>query len=206
MGRTSDAREKILGAAQSLIELRGYSALGVAEICKTAGVPKGSFYYFFESKEALALAVIDERWTEQEDAWRGILAGEAEPLQRLRQLFEAMEAGQRAGQQSCGTVSGCLFGNLTLEMSNRTEAIRRRLQEIFDAQIDMVESLIVEALARKEVSVADTREAARSVVAQSEGQVLFAKLYNNTQQLGHLWANCLALLNARAPGEVAAGV
>jgi len=36
MGRTSDAREKILSAAQSLIELRGYSALGVAEICKAA--------------------------------------------------------------------------------------------------------------------------------------------------------------------------
>jgi TetR/AcrR family transcriptional repressor of nem operon len=206
MGRTSDAREKILGAAQSLIELRGYSALGVAEICKTAGVPKGSFYYFFESKEALALAVIDEHWTEQEGTWRGILASEAEPLQRLRQLFEAIEAGQRAGQQSCGTVSGCLFGNLTLEMSNHTEAIRRRLQEIFDAQVDMVDSVIVEALARKEVTVADTREAARSVVAQSEGQVLFAKLYNNTQRLGHLWANCLALLGAHAPGEVAVGV
>lgn len=206
MGRTSDAREKILGVAQSLIELRGYSALGVAEICKTAGVPKGSFYYFFESKEALALAVIDEHWTEQEGTWRGILASEAEPLQRLRQLFEAMEADQRAGQQSCGAVSGCLFGNLTLELSNHTEAIRRRLQEIFDAQVDMVDSVIVEALARKEVTVADTREAARSVVAQSEGQVLFAKLYNNTQQLGSLWANCLALLGAHAPGEVAVGV
>jgi TetR/AcrR family transcriptional regulator, transcriptional repressor for nem operon len=202
MGRTSDAREKILGAAQSLIELRGYSALGVAEICKTAGVPKGSFYYFFESKEALALAVIDEHWAGQERTWTRILTSEAEPLHRLRQLFEATEAGQRAGQQSCGTVSGCLFGNLTLEMSNHTEAIRGRLQEIFDAQVDMVDSVIVEALARKEVTVADTREAARSVVAQLEGQVLFAKLYNNTHRLGPLWANCLALLGAPVPGEV----
>jgi TetR/AcrR family transcriptional regulator, transcriptional repressor for nem operon len=203
MGRTSDAREKILGAARSLIEMRGYSALGVAEICKTAGVPKGSFYYFFDSKEALALAVIDEHWAGQERTWTRILTSEAEPLHRLRQLFEATEAGQRAGQQSCGTVSGCLFGNLTLEMSNHTEAIRGRLQEIFDAQVDMVNSVIVEALARKEVTVADTREAARSIVAQLEGQVLFAKLYNNTQRLGPLWANCLALLGAHAPGEVA---
>lgn len=60
MGRTSDAKEKILAAARSLIGGRGYSALGVAEICKAAGVPKGSFYCFFESKEALALAVVDE--------------------------------------------------------------------------------------------------------------------------------------------------
>ncbi|GAA3586159.1 TetR/AcrR family transcriptional regulator [Nonomuraea rosea] len=206
MGRTSDAREKILGAAQSLIELRGYSALGVAEICKAAGVPKGSFYYFFASKEALALATIDEHWAEQERAWKHILTGAAEPLQRLRRLCEATEAAQRAGQQSCGTVSGCLFGNLTLELSNQTEAIRARLQEIFDAQVEMIDAVIAEARARDEVTVTDTREAARSVVAQLEGQVLFAKLYNSTRRLGPLWANCLALLGARAPGEVAAGL
>ncbi|GAA4967551.1 TetR/AcrR family transcriptional repressor of nem operon [Nonomuraea thailandensis] len=202
MGRTSDAGERILAAARSLIELRGYSALGVAEICKAAGVPKGSFYYFYASKEALVLAVIDEHWASQERSWRRILDGEAEPLQRLRRVFEETTATQSAGQQSCGTISGCLFGNLTLEMSNQTEAIRGRLQEIFDAQIDLVEAVIVEALARGEVTVGDTREAARSVVAQLEGHVLFAKLYNDTERLGPLWANCLALLGARTPAEV----
>ncbi|MFE9994578.1 TetR/AcrR family transcriptional regulator [Streptomyces avermitilis] len=204
MGRTSDAREKILTAAQSLIELRGYSALGTAEICKVAGVPKGSFYYFFESKEALTLAVLDEHWATQRREWTRILSGDAEPLQRLRQLFEETEAGQRAGQQSCGTVSGCMFGNLTLEMSNQTEAIRERLQQIFDAQVDMVEEVIIGARERGEVAVSDTREGARSVVAQLEGQVLFAKLYNDTGRLNPLWANCLAILGARMPEEASA--
>ncbi|MBD3003539.1 TetR/AcrR family transcriptional regulator [Streptomyces sp. 5-10] len=201
MGRTSDAREKILSAARSLIELRGYSALGVAEICKTAGVPKGSFYYFFESKEALALAVIDEHWTAQRHDWTRILNSGARPLQRLRQLFEETEAAQRAGQRSCGTVSGCMFGNLTLEMSNQTEAVRERLQEIFETQVEMVDSVIADAVERDEVTVADTREAARSVVAQLEGQVLFAKLYNNASRLSAVWPNCLALLGARTPQE-----
>ncbi|MFI6062635.1 TetR/AcrR family transcriptional regulator [Streptomyces sp. NPDC051286] len=199
MGRTSNAREKILDAAHSLMEVRGYSALGVAEICKTAEVPKGSFYYFFDSKEALALAVIDEQWATQRRDWIRSLKSDAEPLQRLRQLFEATEADQLAGQESCGTVSGCMFGNLTLEMSNQTEAVRTRLQEIFEAQVEMVDSVITEALERGQVTVTDTRVAARSVVAQLEGQVLFAKLYNNTTQLSALWTNCLALLGARAP-------
>ncbi|MGW3562519.1 TetR/AcrR family transcriptional regulator [Streptomyces sp. NPDC000941] len=211
MGRTSDARERILSAARSLIETHGYSALGVAEICRTAGVPKGSFYYFFDSKESLALAVIDEHWAGQKRTWATALGGEAQrgdaqPLLRLRRLFEETEVGLRTAQQSCGTVSGCLFGNLTLEMSNQTEAIRTRLQEIFEAQVEMVDSVISEALERQEVEVADTREAARAVVAQLEGQVLFAKLYNSTQQLGPLWANCLALLGAHAPRETVAGV
>ncbi|MGW1168441.1 TetR/AcrR family transcriptional regulator [Streptomyces sp. NPDC002550] len=203
MGRTSDAREKILTAAQSLIELRGYSALGVAEICKAAGVPKGSFYYFFESKEALALAVLDEHWEAQRADWVRALQSDAEPLLRLRRLFEETEAELRTGQQTCGTVSGCMFGNLTLELSNQTEPIRERLQQIFEAQVEMVDKVIAEARQRGDVTVGDTREAARSVVAQLEGQVLFAKLYNNTQHLEALWDNCLSLLSARRPDEVA---
>jgi TetR/AcrR family transcriptional regulator, transcriptional repressor for nem operon len=204
MGRTSDTREKILTAAQSLIELRGYSALGVAEICKAAGVPKGSFYYFFESKEALALAVIDEEWAQQRRDWARILGGGGEPLERLRRLFEETQAGQLAGQQSCGTVSGCLFGNLSLELSNQTEAIRKRLQQIFDAQVDMVAAVIIEARELGQVTVPDVGEAAWSVVAQFEGQVLFAKLYNNTGRLDALWANCLALLGNQTHRETAA--
>ncbi|MFE1464364.1 MULTISPECIES: TetR/AcrR family transcriptional regulator [Streptomyces] len=199
MGRTSDARNKILTAARSLLERRGYSALGVAEICKTAEVPKGSFYYFFESKEALALTVIDEQWAAEKRDWEGVLGGDAEPLERLRLLFEATENRQRNGQESCGVVSGCMFGNLTLEMSNQTDAVRERLQQIFEAQVDMVEATIVEAKERGEIAVAEPREAARSVVAQLEGQVLFAKLYNNTSRLSSLWPNCLALLRADDP-------
>ena len=96
-------------------------------------------------------------------------------------------------------VVGCMFGNLSLEMSNQTDSVRERLQQIFEDQVDMVEATITEALGRGEIEVADPREAARSVVAQLEGQVLFAKLYNNTGQLSTLWPNCLALLRASRP-------
>jgi TetR/AcrR family transcriptional repressor of nem operon len=209
MGRTSDAKHKILDAAASLIEQRGYSALGVAEICAAAGVPKGSFYYFFPSKQALALAVIDAHWDAQRRTWEQILGNGAQPvspleqllfqasaLEQLRRLFEATEAQLRTGQADRGTVSGSLLGNLALEMSNQTEAIRTRLQEIFDAQVDMVASVIARARQRGEVSVADPRQAAASVVAQLEGQVMLAKLYNDPSGLGVLWDNCLALLGA----------
>src|SRR5260370_25241673 len=93
MGRTSDAKYKILNAAQSLLELRGYCALGVGEICKAADVPKGSFYYFFESKEVLALAVLDEHWRVQRADWERVLGGDGPPLERLRQLVEETQAG-----------------------------------------------------------------------------------------------------------------
>lgn len=195
MGRTSDARNKILGAAATLLEQRGYSALGVAEICATAGVPKGSFYYFFESKQALALTVIDEHWALQRRRWVELLSSDRDPLRRLRDLFEATEEVQRAGQQKAGLVVGCLFGNLALELSNQAEEIRSRLQEIFEAQIDLIERVVIEAkgLGQAGPSV-DAHEAARSMVAQIEGRALLAKLLNDPAQLETLWRNSLDLL------------
>ncbi|MEU1501067.1 TetR/AcrR family transcriptional regulator [Streptomyces sp. NPDC005732] len=194
MGRTSDAESKILTAAHSLFEQRGYSALGVAEICKAAGVPRGSFYYFFDSKESLALAVIDQHWATEQSEWERILGGDAEPLRRLRNLCEATEAEQRAGQDHCGTVLGCMFGNLSLEMSNQAAALRERLQEIFEAQVDMVEAVVIEARDRGDATTPDARGTARSMVAQLEGLVLFAKLYNDPSRLSTLWPSCRALL------------
>ena len=62
MGRTSDARERLIEAAGDLWHRRSYTDVGVGEICAEAGVQKGSFYHFFPSKQDLALAVIDDRW------------------------------------------------------------------------------------------------------------------------------------------------
>ncbi|MFE1553142.1 TetR/AcrR family transcriptional regulator [Streptomyces sp. NPDC058718] len=199
MGRTSDARERILTAAKTLMLSRGYSALGVAEICKAAGVPKGSFYYFFASKEELALAVIDEHWTAQRAEWARALDRDVPPLQGLRRLYDSTADELRAGQRSCGTVTGCLLGNLALEMSTGTATVRERLREIFDEQVALVAETVAEARGRGEVTVADAHGAARALVAQLEGQVLFAKLYDDVGRFDVLWANSLALLGARAP-------
>ncbi|WP_329459055.1 TetR/AcrR family transcriptional regulator [Streptomyces sp. NBC_01497] len=199
MGRTSDARDKILATAQTLLEERGYSALGVAEICSSAGVPKGSFYHFFDSKQALALAVIDEHWVAQRQDWTLALSGDGPPLRALHDLFVATEAVQRVGQRPNGAVIGCLFGNLALELSNQHEAVRTRLQEIFEEQIDMIEVVVVAARQRGDAPKAtDTRDTARSIVAQLEGQVLFAKLLNDPGQVEAVWRNCLSLLGAPA--------
>ena len=59
MGRTSNAKSRLIAMAMALMYVRGYPAVGVHEISTRAGVYKGSFYHFFPSKQALVLAVID---------------------------------------------------------------------------------------------------------------------------------------------------
>lgn len=197
MGRTSDARERLVAAALELFSERTYSSVGVAEISARAGVQKGSFYYFFPSKEALALAVVNEHWARQRSDWTRILNGDGTVLERLRSLFEATAKYQADALQGTGSVTGCLFGNLALEVSSINDSIRKRLQEIFDEQVAIIESHLAKAASAGDIDLADVHAAAKSIVAQLEGLILFAKLFNDPAQLDSMWANSLRLLGLK---------
>ena len=120
MGRTSTARDRLLDAACELLKSRAYSSIGVAEICTRADVRKGSFYHFFESKQALTLAVVESHWAAQRADWTGMLtAPGVTPTARLERLFSSMAEVQRAAQAEFGAVSGCLLANLALELSTQ---------------------------------------------------------------------------------------
>jgi TetR/AcrR family transcriptional repressor of nem operon len=194
MGRKSDAHQRILDAGTALFQQRAYASIGVAEICSAAGVPKGSFYHFFPSKQSLALEVINTHWIRQGAQWSDILTSPDPVLDRLRKLFLATAEVQTTALKGTGSVTGCLFGNLALEVSSQDDPVRERLQQIFEEQIDLIEAALREGAAAGEFAVADPRWAAKSIVAQIEGMVLFAKLFNDPDQLDSLWQNSLSLL------------
>lgn len=194
MGRTSDAGDRILEAGTKLFAQRSYGTTGVAEIAAEAGVPKGSFYYFFPSKQALALAVINKHWEEQRTEWLRILTATGTLPERLRELFTATTEVQRQAVNDTGAVVGCLFGNLALEVSSQDDPVRSRLQEIFEEQIDILKTALGDGDEPDEVAEATRRETAKAIVAQTEGMVLFAKLFNDPGQLDRLWDNSMRLL------------
>ena len=177
---------------------RSYGTIGVAEISAEAGVPKGSFYYFFPSKQSLALAVIDAHWEKQRAEWLRNLTGPGRLPERLQGLFRSTTEVQEQAVEGTGAVVGCLFGNLALEVSAQDDPVRARLQQIFDEQIDIVETAIRTAVEAGEVTLDDPRETAKAIVAQVEGMVLFAKLFNDPGQLDALWANSMRLLGVDA--------
>ncbi|WP_198511718.1 TetR family transcriptional regulator, partial [Bacillus subtilis] len=55
----TDMRQHIIDVARAIITHKGYSAVGISEIVKAADIPKGSFYYYFPSKEAFAEALLE---------------------------------------------------------------------------------------------------------------------------------------------------
>ena len=62
MTQVRDTRQRLLDTAEKLFYARSYEDVGVQEICREAGVKKGSFYHFFPSKRDLTLAILDDSW------------------------------------------------------------------------------------------------------------------------------------------------
>ncbi|MBP2217007.1 TetR/AcrR family transcriptional regulator [Arthrobacter sp. CAN_C5] len=189
MGRTSDAPQNLMEAARTLMHDRGYSAIGVAEICDRADVRKGSFYYFFESKQALTVATLRATWALERARWVEIL-GRGTGLEGLEALIQEQVQGQYDRQRSTGSVVGCLYGNLAVETTTSEQDLRDCLREIFDDQ----SQLIFENLRRATLDgpLDDDKATivnARALIAQLEGNVLLAKLYNDPALLGPLWSH-----------------
>lgn len=124
----ADTRSQLLQVGAELISTQGYNNTGIKAILDAAGVPKGSFYYYFASKEDFGLAVIEHFNAQYQDQLDRILDDEAiAPLERLRNYLETGIAEMRAGDFA----RGCLMGNLAQELAGQNAAFRERLQEVF---------------------------------------------------------------------------
>lgn len=186
MGRTSDARERLLESAERLIHERGYTAVGVGEICADAGVNKGSFYYFFPSKQQLVLDVVDGMWQQTRSMIEQSLLREGPPLDRIHDYLDQLLDHHRCAC-SGHAQAGCPLGNLALEMSTQDSLLRERLSQVFDAQIDTFERVVDEA--RQEGSVAsdlDPRATAEAIISLVQGKILFSKLRDDPEVLDRL--------------------
>jgi len=78
-----DTREKLVRVAEGLMLRDGYSATRVDDVIRKAGLSKGSFYHFFDSKESLGLAALDHYFADRVGRLAaGTYAAEADPLRR----------------------------------------------------------------------------------------------------------------------------
>jgi TetR/AcrR family transcriptional repressor of nem operon len=196
MGRTSHARERLLESCQALMHEKGYTAVGVGEVCSRAGVNKGSFYYFFPSKQELALAVIDEFGAASGEQLERVLESDAPPLARLERFFVESYEAHRDSRQSCGKLLGCPIGNLALEMGSQDAVLRDRLLQVLDGQIDRFAAVLQEAIERGDLPPQDARGTAASLLALIEGTLLLAKASDDAEVLRDLGARAFRLVGA----------
>lgn len=171
--KTQATRDKLIQIGAELIAEQGFNATGINAVLSRAGVPKGSFYHYFSSKEDFGLAVIDA-FAEQYDARLAAIFHDPEltPLGRLRRYFDA----GRADMLSCDHARGCLIGNLGQELSSRSEVFRARLDQVFRRWERRLVACLEEARAAGEVPEdLDAEVLAGFILAGWQGAMLRAK-------------------------------
>ncbi len=117
-------KQQLLKRGMAMLLRHGYHDLGIAALLEATGIPKGSFYHHFRSKEDFGLEVIDFYMTEVHAGLDQCLNDESlPPLQRVRRFFELSEKKYRGEGYL-----GCLLGGLGQELSGVSEVFRRKVE------------------------------------------------------------------------------
>jgi TetR/AcrR family transcriptional regulator, transcriptional repressor for nem operon len=200
MGRPSDARERIIEAAISVIFAQSYASVSVDALCATAGVAKSSFYHFFSSKQDLVLAAIESHWQWfEESVLAPTFTDSLPPPERILRFFELVLERQLSQKQLEGYMHGCPAGNLTLEMSTQDELIRVRIEQFFRDWTGYFEQMLHEAKEQGLVpTTLDTALTAQALLAYYEGIILLAKGRNDPSLLHTLRFGALSLMQYQA--------
>lgn len=156
------------------LHARGFNGCGVQEIAAAAGVPKGSVYNHFESKEALGVAALDRYFAERTRQRLEVLQDRSlSPLMRLLRYFE----GLREGLEARGFACGCMIGNLSAELSDQSEQMRERLAVHFAEWTRTLESCVGEAQRAGEIRADIPAGMAASFLLNAwEGAILRARV------------------------------
>jgi TetR/AcrR family transcriptional repressor of nem operon len=183
MGRTSDAKEKLLAAALELIWTNSYGAVGVEQICERAGVNKGSFYHFFPSKADLAVAAFEESWQRRRPAYDEMFSPLVSPLDRLRRWCCSIYEGQKERFLATGFVCGCPYTNIGAELSTQDERLRIKSAELLDRGLRYLESAIADAQRDGMIATGDAKALAKTIGCAATGLIVQAKVRNDPELL-----------------------
>lgn len=177
-------RQTVIEEAFKLIYQKGYNGVGINEIVKAAVVPKGSFYYYFETKENLALETIHYYYNYFLKALRHILThSNVAPLDRIAQLNQFY---LDTYSDPWRMAHGCYGGNLAAEMGADNEAIRTLLDQYFKDNCNLIAQCLRDAQAAGELSDAvDADELAMFMVNAYQGALLQMQLSKKLDPLNN---------------------
>lgn len=176
-------KELLLQTGAAIILKKGFNATGIQEILKEADVPKGSFYFYFASKEEFGVALIDyyaKEYIRKIDI--KLMNKCLPPFIRLRNFFTAY-AKECEGANFSG---GNLLANLTLELSDSYESIRARLRYIYNIITGKFTDCLKEAQQNGLLAkTLNPKETAEFMVSAWEGTLMQARIVRNMKPFNH---------------------
>ena len=171
--KSDQTRQRILDTGRSLVLRHGFSGVGLSRILSESGVPKGSFYYYFASKEAFGTAMLAdyvEGYLTRVDA---LIAGPGRAGDKLDSFWDAWLSQSSAP----GIASACLVVKLGSEVADLSDPMRDTLDQGVDALVNRIAQLLRHGAQDGSVRAVDDPETtARMLYAKWLGAAVLAKL------------------------------
>lgn len=196
MGRTSDAREKLLAVAFDLIHENSYGAVSVDHICTRAGVNKGSFYYYFKTKTDLVVAAYEAHWQIKLSNYERIFSKPVPALKRLSLWCDYIRGVQKKWKKQYGHACGCPYTSLGGELATSDPKVRRKAQDLIERHVKYLAAAIGDAQREGRAGAGDAKLQAELVHSFVVGLLLRAKIYNDLKILRHADRGVFALIGA----------
>ena len=176
-----NARDKIIAAGVEMVAVSGFNATGIDAILKAAGVPKGSFYHHFGTKENFGIEVINLFADQYIQKLHGFFDDQTvAPLQRIRNYFE--QSIEHLTQDNF--TRGCLIGNLGQELAAQSERFRNRLAEVFLDWLKLFAQCLKEAQQDGHLNPGhDPQFLASFLLSGWEGAILRAKVMRSPEPM-----------------------
>ncbi|HEY8117764.1 MAG TPA: TetR/AcrR family transcriptional regulator [Methylophilaceae bacterium] len=176
--KSGDTRQQILDTAKNIILGKGFSAVGLNEILTSAGVPKGSFYHYFKSKEQFGDALLEDYFETYLANLELILRDDGtSSAARLMQFFQ----NWLNTQSTDTTEAKCLVVKLSAEVTDLSEAMRLTLKQGTERVIARLAQCIEEGIAKGEFpSSLDAKAVTQEIYCMWIGATLLTKV-NHTR-------------------------
>jgi TetR/AcrR family transcriptional repressor of nem operon len=178
MPPTPTTRERILEAAQAMVQERGYNAVSFRDLAAAVNVKAASIHYYFPNKEALGEALV-ERYRNFFTAGRRALDQKAlPPARRLKQYIDVVRTAFRE------TGRMCLCGVLAAEMSTLPDRVAQSVREFFSENEAWLAGVLAAGRTEKELRFAGSAEhAAEALFASIEGALMSAWTFNDESRI-----------------------
>ena len=175
MSKALPTRERLIESARYLFWERGFAGTSMADLLAHAGVNSGSFYHFFESKEALLRAVLDGYL----HALRPMVVNPAfarsnDPVERIFAIL----AGYRERILLTGCRYGCPLGRLALEIDPENRPAHKLIAENFQGWIGAIRECVLKIKDRLPQTT-DPEALSTYVLAVMEGGVMLSRSYGS---------------------------
>lgn len=142
MSKSEAKKQLILDRGLVVLKSKGYNGTGIKDVVDAAGVPKGSFYSYFESKEVFAIEAIEKVASDAtQEMSRLLLSGNKSAKERLAEFFEVSSGGFCDEEFKIG----CFLGNMCQEMAASSERIGCAIEKALKGMTRTIEQTLEQA-------------------------------------------------------------